>query len=146
MKKPTGSSEGEVSPNVAKIVDEVAKLTLLETSALVKELKARLNIQDVAMPVMAAAPGAAGGAAAEAPKEEEKIEQTEFKVKLEKVDAASKAKVIREIKALMPGMNLVEAKKFVEGVPKVVKEKVSKDEAEKLKKQLEAIGGTVVLE
>ena len=63
-----------------------------------------------------------------------------------KFDAASKAKVIKEIKALLPGANLVEAKKFVESAPKVVKEGVSKEEAEKIKKVLEAVGATVTLD
>lgn len=95
----------------------------------------------VGMPV-AAAP--AGGAAA--PAEEEKpAEKTEFNLKIEKVDASSKAKVIREVKNLA-GLNLVEAKKFVESVPKVLKESIAKEEAEKLKKALESVGATVVLE
>ncbi|KAJ3085357.1 54S ribosomal protein L12, mitochondrial [Quaeritorhiza haematococci] len=99
----------------------------------------------MAAPAAAAAP--AGGAAESKPAEEEKpAEQTHFKVKLEKFDAAAKAKIIREIKNLLPGANLVEAKKFVESVPKVVKENVPKEEAEKMKKTLEALGATVVLE
>ncbi|ORY41386.1 ClpS-like protein [Rhizoclosmatium globosum] len=73
-------------------------------------------------------------------------EQTEFKVKLEKFDAAAKAKIIREVKNIIPGANLVEAKKFVESVPKVLKEGVPKEEAEKMKKMLEELGATVILE
>lgn len=88
----------------------------------------------------------AGGAAAAAPAEEEKpAEKTEFSIKIEKVDAATKAKVIREVKNLA-GLSLVDAKKFVESVPKVLKETVPKDEAEKLKKALESVGATVTLE
>ena len=89
-----------------------------------------------------------GGAmpAAAAPAEEEKpAEKTEFNVKLEKIDATAKAKVIREVKNLA-GLSLVDAKKFVESVPKVLKESVPKEEAEKLKKTLEALGATVQLE
>ncbi|KAJ3039600.1 54S ribosomal protein L12, mitochondrial [Rhizophlyctis rosea] len=101
------------------------------------------------MPVAAAAAPATAAAAAPAadaaPAKEAKA-QTEFKVKLEKFDAAAKAKIIKEIKGLIPGANLVEAKKFVESVPKVVRENVPKEEAEKIKKQLEALGATVVLE
>ena len=67
-------------------------------------------------------------------------------MKLEKFDAAAKAKIIKEIKALIPGANLVEAKKFVESVPKVIRENVPKEEAEKIKKTLEALGATVLLE
>jgi large subunit ribosomal protein L7/L12 len=95
------------------------------------------------MPV--AMPTAGGAAPAAAAEEEKPAEKTEFNVKIEKVDAASKAKVIREVKNLA-GLNLVEAKKFVESVPKVLKDNVSKEDAEKLKKALEALGATVVLE
>ena len=69
-----------------------------------------------------------------------------FKVTLEKFDAAAKAKIIKEVKGLLPGANLVEAKKFVESVPKVIREDVSKEEAEKMKKTLEALGATVILD
>ncbi|GAB1518743.1 ribosomal protein L7/L12 C-terminal domain [Rhizoctonia solani] len=85
-------------------------------------------------------------AAEEAPAEEKPKEKTIFNVKLEKFDAASKAKIIREVKAIMPNMNLVEAKKFVESVPKTLKENVPKEEAEKLMKTLKDLGATVVLE
>ncbi|KAJ1986135.1 general negative regulator of transcription subunit 5 [Dimargaris cristalligena] len=126
------------------IVGEIEKLTLLETADLVDLLKARFNIKDMGVPMMAAA---APTAASSAPAAEEKApEKTEFKVKLEAFDAASKAKVIREIKGMIPNINLVEAKKFVEGAPKVIKESASKEEAEKIKKTLEALGATVVLE
>lgn len=94
------------------------------------------------MPMAMPAGGAAPAAAAE---EDKPVEKTEFNVKIDKVDAASKAKVIREVKNLC-GLNLVEAKKFVESVPKVLKESVTKEEAEKLKKALEALGATVILE
>jgi large subunit ribosomal protein L7/L12 len=131
-------------PKLSGLVDQISKLTLLETASLVALLKTRLNIQDIAAPVMAA-PVAASGAAAPAA-EEKPPEKTEFTVKLEKFDAASKAKVIREIKGLLPGANLVEAKKFVESAPKVIREKVPKEEAEKIKATLEAVGATVLLE
>ncbi|TPX67923.1 hypothetical protein SpCBS45565_g03471 [Spizellomyces sp. 'palustris'] len=136
----------QVDPKITKIVDQIATLTLLETAGLVSSLKARLNIQDIAMPV--AVPASAGNAAAAAaPVAEEKpAEKTEFKVKLEKFDAASKAKIIKEIKGMIPGANLVEAKKFVESVPKVIRENVNKEDAEKMKKTLEALGATVILE
>ncbi|KAJ3393763.1 54S ribosomal protein L12, mitochondrial [Entophlyctis sp. JEL0112] len=102
------------------------------------------------MPVAAApssaTPAGAAAPAAAAPAEEKAPEQTEFKVKLEKFDAAAKAKIIREVKNIIPGANLVEAKKFVESVPKVLKENVPKEEAEKMKKMLEELGATIVLE
>ncbi|KAG0278060.1 hypothetical protein BGZ96_002553 [Linnemannia gamsii] len=138
-----GSSK-DVDPKIVSIVDQISGLTLLQTADLVSLLKTRLNIQEIAMPVGG---GAAAPAAAAAPVEEEKVaEKTEFAVKLEKFDAAAKAKLIREIKNIIPGINLVEAKKFVEGAPKVVKENLNKADAEKLKKTLEDLGATVSLE
>ncbi|KAJ1665586.1 54S ribosomal protein L12, mitochondrial [Coemansia sp. RSA 1813] len=145
---PEGASAIAVaSPKVVAIVDKVAELTLLETSQLVDALKTKFNITESVQVVAGAgipAGGAGGGAAAAA--EEKPVEKTEFKVKLEKIDAAQKAKVIREIKNLIPDMNLVAAKKFVESAPKIVKDAASKEEAEKIKKTLEALGATVVLE
>ncbi|GJJ71881.1 large subunit ribosomal protein L7/L12 [Entomortierella parvispora] len=138
-----GSSK-DVDPKIVSIVDQISGLTLLQTADLVSLLKVRLNIQEIAMPVGGAAPAQASAAA---PVEEEKVvEKTEFNVKLEKFDAAAKAKLIREIKNIIPGINLVEAKKFVEGAPKVVKEGLNKADAEKLKKTLEDLGATVSLE
>lgn len=107
------------------------------------------------MPVSAAPATATGASAspgtASAPVEEKKEEKTQFTLKLTGFNAASKAKLIKEIKGILPGANLVEAKKFVEGCTgdkagSVVKEDVSKEEAEKMKKLLESVGGTVVLE
>ncbi|KAJ2576266.1 54S ribosomal protein L12, mitochondrial [Coemansia sp. RSA 1836] len=141
----SGASAG-TSTKVASIVDKVAELTLLETSQLVEALKAKFNITEAVQVVSGAGAPAGGAAAAEAPAEEKPVEKTEFKVKLEKIDAAQKAKVIREIKNLIPDMNLVAAKKFVESAPKVIKDSVPKDEAEKIKKALEAVGATVVFE
>ncbi|KAJ2452636.1 54S ribosomal protein L12, mitochondrial [Coemansia sp. RSA 2336] len=143
---PEGSGAvSEVSPKVASIVDSVSQLTLLETSQLVQALKAKFNITE-AVQVVAGAGGAPAGAAAAAPAEEKPAEKSEFKVMLQKIDAAQKAKVIREIKNLMPDMNLVAAKKFVESTPKVIKDSAPKDVAEKIKKTLEALGATVALE
>ncbi|TPX45572.1 hypothetical protein SeMB42_g00658 [Synchytrium endobioticum] len=146
----------DIDPKISSIVDSIAGLTLLQTASLVKELKTRLNIQDVAMPAFqpqfaaAAAQAAAASQPAAAPaqpvEEEKEPEKTDFKVKLEKFNADAKAKIIREIKALIPGANLVEAKKFVESVPKVIREGVPKEEAEKMKKLLEGLGATVILE
>ncbi|KAI7852417.1 ribosomal protein L7/L12 C-terminal domain-containing protein, partial [Circinella umbellata] len=141
----TPGTSATVDPKIANIVDQIETLTLLQTSELVSQLKTRLNIQDIAMPVgmpMGGMPGAGAPAAAE---EEKPAEKTEFNVKIEKVDASAKAKVIREVKNLA-GLSLVDAKKFVESVPKVLKETVPKEEAEKLKKALEALGATVQLE
>ncbi|KAJ8652199.1 ribosomal protein L7/L12 [Lichtheimia ornata] len=141
---PGSSSGASVDPKIASIVDQIETLTLLQTSELVSQLKTRLNIEDIAMP-MAMPMGGAMPAAAAPAEEEKPAEKTEFNVKLEKIDASAKAKVIREVKNLA-GLSLVDAKKFVESVPKVLKESVPKEEAEKLKKTLEALGATVQLE
>ncbi|KAJ1336593.1 ribosomal protein L7/L12 [Batrachochytrium salamandrivorans] len=144
------AAEKNVPTKITKIVDQIATLNLLETASLVAALKTRLNIQDVIMAApqgaSTGASGASGAASVAAPVEEKVVEQTSFKVTLQKFDPASKAKVIKEIKSILPGANLVEAKKFVESAPKMIKDNVPKDEAEKIKASLEAVGGTIVLE
>ena len=94
--------------------------------------------------------GAAAGAAPAAPAEEEeeapaKQEKTLFNLKIESVDAASKAKVIKEVKTML-GLSLVDSKKFVESVPKVLKESVPKEEAEKIIETLKGVGAKAVME
>ena len=122
--------------DIAKIVDDLSALTILEAAELVKALEEKWGVS-AAAPVAVAA--AAGPAAAAAPVEE----QTEFNVVL--VEAgANKINVIKEVRALT-GLGLKEAKDLVEGAPKNVKEGVSKDEAEKVKKQLEGAGAKVEL-
>ena len=122
--------------DIAKIVDDLSALTILEAAELVKLLEEKWGVS-AAAPVAVAA--AAGPAAAAAPVEE----QTEFNVIL--VDAgANKINVIKEVRAIT-GLGLKEAKDLVEGAPKAVKEAVSKDEAEKVKKQLEGAGAKVEL-
>lgn len=98
------------------------------------------------MPMMAAAASPAGSPAEAQPAATAAQTKTEFTLTLEKYDPASKAKVIREVKAILPNLNLVEAKAFVEGAPKVLKERVKREEAEKLKAALEAIGATISME
>ncbi|GAA5820607.1 hypothetical protein JCM11251_003073 [Rhodosporidiobolus azoricus] len=137
----------ELSPKISGIVDQISQLTLLEAADLVDALKSRLNIVDIALPAAAAAPAAAApaaGAAAEEPAAPK--EKTVFNVNLTKIDAAQKAKAIREVKAIMPGMNLVEAKKFVESLPKTLKEGATKEEAEKLQALFKGIGAEVALD
>eukprot|EP00795_Rhopilema_esculentum_P009420 gene9420-17135_t len=129
---------------IQNIVNEISKLTLGEVSDLNSLLKETLNIQDA--PMMSAAAMMAAPAAQEAEPEPQKEEQTEFTIKLTKFDDGSKIKLIKEIKALLPEMNLVQAKKFVESVPQVIKEKLSKEDSEKIKKQIEAVGGSVEIE
>ncbi|CBQ69480.1 related to 60S ribosomal protein L12, mitochondrial [Sporisorium reilianum SRZ2] len=141
-----------VDAKISTIVDQIEKLTLLEAADLVSHLKTRLNITEIAMPAAsaAAAPaaGAGAGAADEAAEEAAKPkEKTVFTLKLTGLkDPTAKAKVIREVKAANSNMNLVEAKKFVESTPQVLKEGLNKEDAEKLKTAIEAAGGTVELE
>lgn len=97
-----------------------------------------------------AAGPAPGAAQAAAPAEEEEAapkqeEKTLFNLKLESFDAAAKPKVIKEVKAML-GLSLVDSKKFVESAPKVMKEGVPKEEAEKIIETLKAIGGVVKME
>ncbi|KAF2198876.1 ClpS-like protein [Delitschia confertaspora ATCC 74209] len=138
-----------VNPKISSIVDQISQLTLLETADLVSSLKTRLNIPD--MPIGGFAAAAPGGAApAAAPAEEEEAapaaqEKTLFTLKLEKFDAGAKPKIIKEIKAML-GLSLVDSKKFVESAPKVMKEGVPKEEAEKIAETLKALGATVLLE
>ncbi|KAG7876487.1 hypothetical protein KL938_004555 [Ogataea parapolymorpha] len=136
-----------VDPKIAQIVDQISTLTLLETSYLIQELKSKLNIPDIAFPAAgAAAPAPAAAAEAETAEAKEEVqEKTIFNVKLESFDAKAKPKIIKEVKSLL-GLSLVESKKFVEGAPKVIKENVSKEDAEQMKATLEGLGAKIVLE
>jgi large subunit ribosomal protein L7/L12 len=133
-----------VDPKIASIVDSISKLTLLETSSLINELKTKLNIPDIAFPAGGAAPAATAPVEEEAPKEVQE-EKTIFSIKLESFDAKSKPKIIKEVKGLLD-LSLVESKKFVEAAPKILKENVAKEDAEKIKATLEALGAKVSLE
>lgn len=123
------------SEKITALIEEVKNLTVLELNDLVKALEEEFGVSAAAM----AAP-AAGGAAAGAPAEE----KTEFDVVLASFDAAAKIKVIKVVREIT-GLGLGEAKAVVEGAPKAIKEGVSKDEAEELKKQLEEAGAKVEL-
>ncbi|KAL3229621.1 Large ribosomal subunit protein bL12m [Nakaseomyces bracarensis] len=142
----TGASTS-VDPKISQIVDDISKLTLLETASLVTELKQKLNIADISFPAAGAAPAAPAAAteAAEEAEEAKPEEKTVFSIKLESFDAKTKAKVIKEIKGLL-GLSLVEAKKFVEAAPKVLKDNVAKEDADKIKTTLEGLGAKVTLE
>ena len=130
----TEQANVEVSPEMEQFISYVEKLSVLELSKLVKALEDRLGVSAAApVAVAAAAPGAAPAAAAE--------EQTEFTVVL--ADAgASKINVIKEVRTIT-GLGLIDAKKLVEEAPKPVKEGISKDEANKIKEQLEKAGAKV---
>jgi large subunit ribosomal protein L7/L12 len=121
--------------DLAKLVDDLSALTVLEAAELTKMLEEKWGVS-AAAPVAAAA-AAAPGAAAAAPA----AEQTEFTVILKEA-GANKINVIKEVRAIT-GLGLKEAKDLVEGAPKTVKDGVSKDDAAKLKKQLEGAGATV---
>ena len=122
--------------DLQKIVDTLSGLTVLEAAELAKLLEEKWGVSAAAPVAMMAA--AAGGAAA-APAEE----KTEFTVVLAAA-GAQKINVIKEVRAVT-NLGLKEAKDLVEGAPKPVKEGISKDEAEKIKKQLESAGATVEL-
>ena len=124
--------------DLAKLVDELSALTVVEAAELSKMLEEKWGVTAAAPVAMAAAPGAGGGAAAPAAEA-----QTEFNVILAAA-GEKKINVIKEVRAIT-GLGLKEAKDLVEGAPKPVKEGVSKDEAAKLKKQLEEAGATVEL-
>jgi large subunit ribosomal protein L7/L12 len=120
-----------------EVVQFIENMTVLELSEFVKELEDKFGVQ-AAMPMMAAAPGA--GAAT--PAAEAVEEKTEFNVTLTGYEAEKKIQVIKVVRAIT-GLGLKEAKDLVEGVPKAVKEAVSKDEAANIKKQLEEVSGQV---
>jgi len=122
-------------PDLNKIVDELSALTLMEAAELSKKLEEKWGVS-AAAPVAVAAAGPAGGGAAAAA-----AEKTEFSVVLAAA-GEKKINVIKEVRAIT-GLGLKEAKDLVEGAPKAVKEGVNKDEAAKLKKQLEEAGATV---
>lgn len=127
-------------------MDEISKLTLIEVADLNELLKKTLKIEGAPMmPMMGAMPVAAAPAQ-EVDAEPERPPPTEFIVRLTQFDAANKVKLIKEIKNLVPGLNLVQAKKFIDELPTNVKENVSKEEAEEVKKALEAAGGTVEID
>ena len=118
-----------------KIVDSLSALTVLEAAELSKLLEDKWGVSAAAAVAVAGPAAAAAGPAAE--------EQTEFDVILTG-DGGKKINVIKEVRAIT-GLGLGEAKALVEGAPKAVKEGINKDEAEKIKKQIEEAGGTVEL-
>ncbi|MFZ7133699.1 MAG: 50S ribosomal protein L7/L12 [Eubacteriales bacterium] len=122
------------SEKVTKLIEEVKELTVLELSELVKELEEEFGVSAAAPVAAVAAPAAGGAAAAEE-------EQTEFDVVLTGA-GSGKIKVIKVVKELT-GLGLKDAKALVDEAPKAIKEKVSKEEAENIKSQIEEVGGSV---
>ena len=124
--------------NLEKLVDELSTLTVLEASELSKLLEEKWGVS-AAAPVAVAAVGGAAAAPVEAAEE-----QTEFTVVLT-AGGDKKINVIKEVRSVRPDLGLKEAKDLVEGVPQNVKENVSKQEAEEVKKKLEEAGASVTI-
>jgi len=130
-----------MSAKTDEILDSLKSLSLLEASELVKQIEEAFGVSAAASAgVGMAAPGAAaGGDGADAAEE-----KTEFEVVLESFDASSKIKVLKEVRNAT-GLGLGEAKALVEAAPKTIKEGATKEDAEALKKAIEAVGGKVTL-
>jgi large subunit ribosomal protein L7/L12 len=126
-----------IAADIASLGDKIATLTLVQAVELKNYLKDKYKIEPAAGGAVMMAAGPAGPAAPEKP-----AVQTEFAVVLEGFDAAKKIGVIKVAREIL-GLGLGEAKAFVEGAPKNVKEGITKDEAEALKKKLEEAGGKV---
>ena len=123
--------------DTSTLVEQLSGLTVLEVADLVKQLEEKWGVS-AAAPVAMAAPGGGGGGAAAAPVEE----KTAFDVIL-KETGANKIAVIKEVRASVAGLGLAEAKALVEGAPKTLKEGVTKEEAEEIKKKIESAGAKV---
>ena len=120
--------------NLEDVVTTLSGLTVLEASELVKKLEDKWGVSAAAPVAVAAAGGAAGAAPAE--------EKTTFEVILKEA-GANKIGVIKEVRVVVPGLGLADAKALVEGAPKSLREGVTKDEAAEIKKKLEAAGAKV---
>lgn len=132
---PTGKETMAV--DLDSVVTQLSGLTVLEAAELVKKLEEKWGVSAAAPVAVAAAPAAGGGAAA-APAEE----KTSFTVVLKEA-GANKIGVIKEVRAAVAGLGLAEAKALVESAPKEIKENATKEEAEEIKKKLEAAGAKV---
>lgn len=133
-----------MSPKVQKILDDLLTLNILETVQLVDVLKDKFGYVEAT--VVAAGPGGAGPTEAAVEEEEAAPEQVEFQVRLEGFDDKAKIKVIKEVRSIT-GLGLKQAKELVEAAPKaVIKEGLTKEDAEALKKKIDEVGGTCVLE
>ncbi len=127
-----------MSAKTDEILESLKSLSLLEASELVKQIEEAFGVSAAASAgVVMAAPGAAGGG-------DSVEEKTEFDVVLESFEASAKIKVLKAVREAT-GLGLGDAKALVEAAPKVVKEGVSKDDAEALKKSIEEVGGKVTI-
>ena len=125
-------SPAPVSPKIEALVEQISALTLLEAAELTDALKERLGISSAMMMPAAGGGGPAAGAAAPAEEEEAAPAKTVFTVRLEKFEASSKIKLIKEVRAIA-GLGLKESKELVENLPKDVKVDVKEEEANELK-------------
>ncbi|XP_072752440.1 large ribosomal subunit protein bL12 [Anoplolepis gracilipes] len=138
---PPSGVDKPVNPKIDKIANDISALNLVEVAQLSDLLKKRLNLPDAPIVPM-------GGFAAmsQTEEEEEQIQkrvQTSFTVKMTGFDDKQKVALIKEIKSLLPDTNLVQAKKFVESAPTIVKADLAKDEAEKLRDSLTKVGAKI---
>jgi large subunit ribosomal protein L7/L12 len=130
-----------MSAKTDEILDSLKSLSLLEASELVKQIEEAFGVSAAASAgVVMAAPGAAAGGESSDAAEE----KTEFDIVLESFEASSKIKVLKEVRNAT-GLGLGEAKALVEAAPKTIKEGATKEDAEALKKAIEAVGGKVTL-
>jgi large subunit ribosomal protein L7/L12 len=132
--------EEEKMADTNKLVEQLSSLSVLEIAGLVKQLEEKWGVSAAAPVAVAAAPAGGGGVAAGAPAAAE--EKTTFDVILKEM-GANKIGVIKEIRSAVPGLGLAEAKALVEGAPKTIKEGVTKQEADEIKKKVEAAGAKV---
>jgi len=131
-------------PHIKAIVEQISQLKFYEVTLLNEALKRELKIPDVQTMVAANVSPAGGGA--DPDETTATAVKSSYSVKLTKFDESKKISLIKEIKKLVEGLNLVEAKRFVEECPRVIRSNMTKEEAETLQKQLEAAGGIVELE
>jgi large subunit ribosomal protein L7/L12 len=127
-----------MAADLEKLTKELSALSVIEAAELVKKLEETWGVSAAAPVAVAAVAGAAAGGAAAAPAEE----KTAFDVILKEA-GANKIGVIKEVRAVVQGLGLAEAKALVEGAPKPLKEGVTKQEAEEIKKKIEAAGAKV---
>ena len=122
-----------------KLVEQLSNLSVLEIAGLVKQLEEKWGVSAAAPVAVAAGPAAgAGGGAAPTPAEE----KTTFDLILKEM-GSNKIAVIKEVRGAVPGLGLAEAKALVEGAPKTIREGVTKEEADEIKKKIEAAGAKV---
>ncbi|MDE0185848.1 MAG: 50S ribosomal protein L7/L12 [Candidatus Poribacteria bacterium] len=127
--------------DVEKLIEEISNMTVLELSELVKALEDKFGVSAAAPMMVAGAAAPAGTAEGPAAEEAPEEEQTEFNVQLKEI-GPNKIPVIKEVRAIS-GLGLKEAKEKVESAPTVIQEGVNKEDAEKFKAQLEAVGAVV---